>query len=214
MKKILCCSLLVLLFVQISSLNLRVNEEISFSSSTETNEKPSVMENIFNSKSVGVTTNPARFKETATSNGMESPVIVSRNFQDITSRVAGSTSQSISNSAAFDVVHRSPQDYYDNRRFFVFDKNFNQMENYMIDGFKKQIDANINYDANEEHSSGFEKRKLNVNTNDAPYVSKFVKIRLLGEESNLLFLNKGTPVTPKLRSLPQIPELQFMEINK
>lgn len=171
MKKILCCSVLALLLIQLHSLNLRVNDEITFSSSTEKNEKPSVMENIFQAKPVGVTTNPARFKETANAadQGMEAPVIVSRNFQEVSSRVTSSTPQTISNSAAFDVVHRGRGDYYDTRRLFIFDKNFNQMENYMLDGFKKQIDANIKY-SNEEHADNYEKRSLNINTNDAPYV--------------------------------------------
>lgn len=100
-----------MIFIQISSLkaNLRSNEEISFSSSTEKNEKPSVMENIFAAKSVGVTTNPARFKESLQSN-YENPVIVNSNrdrtFEDITSRVASGTKQSISNSDAFDVAYK------------------------------------------------------------------------------------------------------------
>ena len=131
------------------------------------------MENIFISKPIAVTTSTSRFKQTASNSkveNMESPVIYSRNYQDITGRVASGTAQSISNSAAFDTVYRDRQDYYNNRRFFVFDSNFNKMENYMLNGFKNQLDANINYNANEEHVSGFEKKKLNIDYSGAPYV--------------------------------------------
>ena len=154
MKKTLCCSIIVLLLVQSNSLtsNLRSNDQISFSSSNEKNEKPSVMENIFASKSVGVTTNPHRFKEKLSTDNYESPVIrrLDTTFDDITSRVASGTGQTISNAAAFDVVYRNQKDYYDNRKFFVFDSNFNDMETYLLNGFKQQIDANIKYDPKEE----------------------------------------------------------------
>ena len=117
MKKTLICSLIVMIFVQMHSFrtNLRTSDEITFSSSTHRNEKPSVMENIFTSKPIGVTTNthPSRFKETSASeSNFESPVIVrprDRTFDDITSRVASGTQQTISNSAAFDVVYRNHQ---------------------------------------------------------------------------------------------------------
>lgn len=175
MKKILYSSIVILIFVQLNCLrtNLRANDEITFSSSVGKNERPSVMENIFHSKAVAVTTNTARFKESLSNKnepGFETPTIVSRNFQDITSRVAGSTPQSISNSAAFDVAYRDRQDYYNNRRFFVFDKNFNKMENYMLDGFKKQLDANINYDPKREHASSIERNQLNIDFSNTPYV--------------------------------------------
>jgi hypothetical protein len=175
MKKILFSSIIILIFVQFNCLknNLRSSGEITFSSSNGKNEKPSVMEDIFHSKSVAVTTNTARFKQSTSNNSnpnFETPTIVSRNFQDITSRVAGATGQSISNSAAFDAVYRDHQDYYNNRRFFVFDKNFNKMENYMLDGFRKQLDANINYNPNIQHASSIERNKLNIDFSNTPYV--------------------------------------------
>ena len=152
--------------------SLRSSEEISFTSSNEKNEKPSVMENIFSAKSIGVTTKPHRFKEILYKDNFESPVIrrLDTTFDDINSRVASGTSQTITNSAAFDVVYQNKRDYYDNRRFFVFDSNFNKMENYLVNGFKQQLDANINYDPKEEHANAFAQNKLNLDFSRAPYV--------------------------------------------
>ena len=182
MKKSICFSLIVLFLVQINNMttNLRSSDMISFSSSNEKNqknEKPSVMENIFDAKSVGVTTMAHRFKEKLSTDNYESPYIrrLDTNFDDITSRVASGTSQSISNSAAFDVAYRNQKDYYDNRRFFIYDNNFYQMENYLINGFKQELDEVINFDPKEEHASAFNKEKLNnMDFSRTPYVRNFL----------------------------------------
>jgi len=171
--------LIVMILVQIHSFhaNLRTTDAVTFSTGTAGNEKPSVMENIFTSKPIGVTTNsnPTRFKETSAQSNFENPVIVrtkDRTYNDITSRVADGTTQAISNSAAFDIQYKNRQAFYDERKLFIFDKNFNDMENYLLDNFKKQIDSGINYSASITHASDIDRHRLNVNTKDAPYITR------------------------------------------
>ena len=44
------------------------------------------------------------------------------------------------------------------------------MENYLLDGFKKQIDANVKYSPDIVHASDVERNSINVSTMEAPYV--------------------------------------------
>ena len=169
MKKTLCCSLIFMLLVQFNSFtNLRSSEKIVLSSSNNKYDY-SNLKNLF-AKEVGITKLQNRFKEKLSN--LESPVIrkLDTNFNDITSRAASVTGQTITNSAAFDGVYHSRRDYYDSRKLFIHDKNFNEMENYLNNGFKSHLNASIKYDKLEEHASSFDKNKLNVDTTKGPYV--------------------------------------------
>jgi hypothetical protein len=105
---------------------------------------------------------------------MESPIMVpnrERTYNDVVTRVAGGTPQTISNSDAFDTVYKNHQNYYDDKRYFIFDKNFHKMENYLLDGFRNQLDSNLGLsNANLVHVDNYEKKKLNVDFSRVPRV--------------------------------------------
>ena len=49
------------------------------------------------------------------------------------------------------------------------------MENYLINGFKQELDEVINLDPKEEHASAFNKEKLNnMDFSRTPYVRNFL----------------------------------------
>ena len=98
---------------------------------------------------------------------MESPVIIKKSavdptFQDIRQRVATETPQAISNTEGFDAIYRDHKDYYNDKRFVIFDKNFQQMEDHLLGQFASSIDSNLVFDEKLVHVDDY-KRKANLN---------------------------------------------------
>jgi len=107
------------------------------------------MEDVIPSKSTSViskTNSNARFKETM--QNMESPVIIRRvgrndNFHDVRNRVALQTARNVSNFDSYDIMYNNHKDYYNDKKYFVFDNNFEKMEDYLLGEFSDSISANI-----------------------------------------------------------------------
>lgn len=84
--------------------------------------------------------------------------------------------QTITNRQAYDLVYPTHQDYYKDKRFIVFDRNFNQVEDYLLNQFKSAIDSAIDYSGNGklEHVDSFDKSKVNLRgvnlQNNAPFI--------------------------------------------
>jgi hypothetical protein len=111
---------------------------------------------------------------------MEAPTIVKSlgsaqpfNIQD---RVASKLDQTISNRQAYDLIYPSHQAYYNDKRFIVLDRNFQQTEEYLLNQFKSAIDSVIDYSSNKNlvHVDDFNKNKVNLRgvnlQNNAPFV--------------------------------------------
>jgi hypothetical protein len=112
---------------------------------------------------------------------LEAPVIVKslgyENPFNVERRVASRLDQTITNRQAFDLVYPTHRDYYNDKRFIVFDRNFNQAEDYLLNQFKSAIDSAIDYSSNKnlEHVDTFDKSKINLKTIDysgAPTIHK------------------------------------------
>ncbi len=99
---------------------------------------------------------------------LESPTIVPslgyENRFNVQDRVAERLPQTISNRQAYDLVYPTHQDYYKDKRFVVFDRNFNQVEDFLLNQFKSAIDSAIDYTSNSnlEHVDKFDKSKVNL----------------------------------------------------
>jgi hypothetical protein len=113
---------------------------------------------------------------------MEAPTIVKTlGYQErfnVGERVASQLDQTITNRQAYDIVYPNHKAYYNDKRFVVFDKNFNQVESYLLDQFKSAIDSAIDYKSNSNlvHVDEFDKTKVNFKgmnlQNNAPYINK------------------------------------------
>lgn len=99
---------------------------------------------------------------------MEAPTIVkSLGYEapfNVGQRVAQQMDQSITNRQAYDLLYPTHKSYYNDKRFIVFDRNFNQVESYLLNQFKSAIDSAIDYSANSklERVEDFNKSKVNL----------------------------------------------------
>ncbi len=82
---------------------------------------------------------------------MEAPTIVKSIHRGITSMAedahsmaVSNTPQSISNRQSFDVIYPNHKAYYEDKRFFIFDRNYDTMEKALVDTFEKAVDSSIN----------------------------------------------------------------------
>jgi hypothetical protein len=113
---------------------------------------------------------------------LEAPTIVpSLGYEqpfNIQNRVAQRLPQTITNRQAYDLIYPTHQDYYKDKRFIVFDRNFNQVEDYLLNQFKSTIDSAIDYSSNSKlvHVDNFDKSKINLRglnlQNSAPFIPK------------------------------------------
>lgn len=103
---------------------------------------------------------------------MESPTIVkSLGYQDpfdIQSRVAAKSSQTISNRQAYDALYPSHKSWYDEKRFVVLDKNFNEVENYLLGQFKDTLSRQFDYTTakNIKHVDELDKNQIKMSGMD------------------------------------------------
>lgn len=112
---------------------------------------------------------------------LETPTIVKslgyENEFNVNNRVAQQMSQTITNRQAFDLVYPTHRDYYNDKRFVVFDDNFNKVEDYLLNQFKSAIDTAFDYNANKNlvHVEDFNKNTVNpkaINFGNAPLINR------------------------------------------
>jgi hypothetical protein len=100
---------------------------------------------------------------------LESPTIVkSLGYAepfDVMGKVAGKSSQTISNRQAYDTLYPSHKSWYDEKKFVVLDKNFNDMENYLLNQFKETLNKQFDFKTakNIKHVDELDKSQVNVN---------------------------------------------------
>jgi len=87
---------------------------------------------------------------------------------DVMGRVAERSSQSITNRQAYDALYPSHKSWYDEKKFVVLDKNFNEMENYLLNQFKDTLNKQFDYSKtkNIKHVDELDKGQLNVSGMD------------------------------------------------
>lgn len=97
---------------------------------------------------------------------------------NVDNRVAQQMSQTITNKQAFDLVYPTHREYYNDKRFVVFDDNFNRVEEYLLNQFKSTIDSAFNYNSNQNlvDVKDFNKNSINLRNvdfkNNAPLINK------------------------------------------
>lgn len=81
---------------------------------------------------------------------MEAPVIVKSIGRGITSmredimdRAISNTPQSVSNRAAYDIMYPTHESYYNDKKYFVFDENFEKVEKVLINSFEKAVNEGL-----------------------------------------------------------------------
>ena len=102
-------------------------------------------------------------------NNLEAPTIVrSSTYQPnpfhLGDRIAERLDQTISNRQAYDIVYPTHEDYYKDKRFIVIDKNFEKVEDSLLNQLKSAIDSSIDYSSNSKlvHVENFDKSKVNL----------------------------------------------------
>ena len=70
------------------------------------------------------------------------PIVDPFNLMD---RLAEKETQTITNRQAYDIIYPTHRSYYDDKRFVVYDKNFDKTEEYLLNQFKSAIDSAVNY---------------------------------------------------------------------
>jgi len=83
-------------------------------------------------------------------------------------RVASQSTQSISNRQAYDSLYPSHKAWYDEKKFVVLDKNFNDMENYLLNQFKDTLNKQFDYSTtkNIKHVDELDKNQIKVSGMD------------------------------------------------
>jgi hypothetical protein len=115
-------------------------------------------------------------------NKMESPMIVKslgvKNPFDIKDRIAQTRDQVLTNREAYDIVYPDHRSYYDDKRFIVLDRHFEDTEKYLLNELKSAIDEKLDYQkmAKLVHVDDLDKsqikvRDMNIQSN-APFVPK------------------------------------------
>lgn len=89
------------------------------------------------------------------------------------------------------MVYPNHRAYYEDKKFHVFDPNFQKTEDYLLKEFKQAIDSQIDYKSNAklEHVDTFDKTKVNlkgINFQNAPQVNHSVLAQNLKYTSNNL----------------------------
>jgi len=106
---------------------------------------------------------------------MEAPLIVpsihrgiTSMAQDAVSQAIDRTPQTLSNRQAYDVIYPKHKDYYRDKRFFIFDKNYKNMESSLIKTFEEAVDSSINKKI--KHVDELDGKQVNVNFDKVPRV--------------------------------------------
>ena len=106
---------------------------------------------------------------------METPQIVrslgfGKRF-NVEDRVAQKNQQLVTNKEAFDIIYDNHRDYYRDKTFTIIDKNFENTEKYLLDGFRKSLDKTLSFDKNLKHVDEVKiPRDLGVDFNDKPSI--------------------------------------------
>lgn len=79
-------------------------------------------------------------------------------------RVAAKSTQTISNRQAYDALYPSHKSWYDEKKFVVLDKNFEDMENYLLKEFKQTLDNQFGFvkAKNIKHVDELDKSQINL----------------------------------------------------
>ena len=147
-------------------------------------DKPKYMESVFFRKKIPIQhfsneVNQTRFKEYENSGikNLEDPKIVpSIGFgprYNIPDRVARHyPNQAHFNDDTYVATYGTHENWYDkDKKAYIFDKNFERTEKYLLNNFKKAIDKNIKYDPKLVHVDDYKgTAKLNVDFTNAPKI--------------------------------------------
>jgi len=97
---------------------------------------------------------------------------------NVADRTAQYLDQQRSNKDAFDLIYPTHRAYYNDKRFIVFDKNFDKVEQNLLTSFQNTIGGAVNFPDNAVlvHARDFDKNRVNfapVNAelqNSAPFI--------------------------------------------
>lgn len=83
---------------------------------------------------------------------------------NVMDRVAAKSTQTISNRQAYDSLYPSHKSWYDEKKFIVLDKNFEDMENYLLKEFKHTLDNQFGFvqAKNIQHFDELDKSQINL----------------------------------------------------
>jgi hypothetical protein len=100
---------------------------------------------------------------------LEAPTIVKslgyRDPFDVKDRVAQSRDQVLTNRETYDIVYPDHRSYYNDKRFIVLDKAFNDTEEYLLKELKQTLDMKLDYNANAKlvHVDDLDRSKIDLN---------------------------------------------------
>jgi hypothetical protein len=141
---------------------------------------------------------------------LESPTIVkSLGYQEpfnVMDRVASQSSQTISNRQAYDSMYPSHKSWYDEKKFVVLDKNFDDMQNFLLKQFKDTLNKQFDYSAtkNIQHVEELDKNQINVSGMD---FGAMPKVHSEAVKVNSKYANNFTAENTKVTSSDPYKEI-------
>lgn len=105
---------------------------------------------------------------------------------DVLGRVAGKTNPTVKNSEAYNAVYSSHKDWYDEKKYKVFDTNFSKMENSLLNEFQETLDNGLDKKTamNLKHAENFDKSQFDVKNIGFSRVPRVVPKLIKGDNYN------------------------------
>ena len=110
---------------------------------------------------------------------MESPTIIRSlgNAQpfDVNKKVADRSTQTISNKESYDALYPSHSSWYDEKKFVVLDKHFDDVENYLLKDFKEALNKHLDFSQtkNIQHVDDLDKTQIKLSGLEYGNMPKF-----------------------------------------
>ena len=88
---------------------------------------------------------------------------------DVWDQAVGKTKQTVTNRQAYDVVYPNHKAYYEDKKWFVFDKNYKQMEKALVNTFEEAVDNSLK-NPNLKDVDDIKEKKISVKFDKIPQV--------------------------------------------
>ena len=105
---------------------------------------------------------------------------------DVLDRVAKKTNPTVSNAEAYNAIYSNHKDWYDEKKYKVFDNNFSDMETSLLNVFQEALDFGLDLKTakNLKHAEDFDRSQFNVKSIDFSKVPRVVPRLIKGEDYN------------------------------
>ena len=105
---------------------------------------------------------------------------------DVLGGVAAKTNPRVSNEQAYNAIYSSHKDWYDEKKYKVFDNNFSRVERSLLNVFQDTLDRGLNKESakNLKFAEDFDKSQFNVKSIDFSKIPRVIPSFIKGESYN------------------------------